>query len=239
MGLISGALEEVSPCSIRSDLYSPEALTAEAGKAVSSEGRRCPTVIRVLSSLLERVVARNERLREPLPDSAGHSKLLAFSGLRIPTISIEQYLERIFKYAHCSTSCFVVAYAYIDRLIQLQPMMRITSLNVHRILITSILVSAKFLDDSYYDNAYYAQIGGVTTQELNKLEWDFLSLLNFRLHVTVSVFESYCSHLEREVALGGGYQLEKAFQAIYSLDGENMQKKPLGCSTMAVCSNGL
>lgn len=241
MGLITASSEEVSPCSIRSDLYSPEALADVVGKPVSSERRKCPTVIRVLSSLLERVVARNERLPVPSPDHACQKKLSAFYGLRMPIIGIEQYLERIFKYAHCSTSCFVVAYAYIDRLIQSQPMMRITSLNVHRILITSVLVSAKFLDDSYYDNAYYAQIGGISTQEMNRLEWDYLFLLDFRLHVTVSVFESYCSHLEREVALGGGYQIEKALQAICSLDGEsNVQRKSQDYRTRAVfCSDGL
>jgi hypothetical protein len=80
----------------------------------------------------------------------------------------------------------------------------------------------------YYDNAYYAQIGGITTKEMNKLELDFLFLVNFRLQVTVSVFESYCSHLEREVALGGGYQIEKTLKSICALDGEthsNSQRK--------------
>ena len=77
------------------------------------------------------------------------------------------------------------------------------------------------LTSRYYDNAYYAQIGGITTQEMNKLELDFLFLVNFRLQVTVSVFESYCSHLEREVALGGGYQIEKTLKSICSLDGES------------------
>ncbi|KAI5073575.1 hypothetical protein GOP47_0011588, partial [Adiantum capillus-veneris] len=113
------------------------------------------------------------------------------------------------------------------------PNLRITSMNVHRILITSILVSAKFLDDSYYDNAYYAQIGGVSTQEMNKLEWDFLFLLDFRLQVTVSVFESYCSHLEREVSPCGGYQIEKVLQAICALEGE-VKKSSQECSTMVV-----
>ncbi|MCO5565159.1 hypothetical protein L7F22_018832 [Adiantum nelumboides] len=230
MGLIPAVSEEVSPCCIRSDLYASEAPADDAGKPSSAE-KKCPSVIRVLSSLLERVVTRNERLPPPSTDES-QKKFAEFSGLRVPTISIEQYLERIFKYANCSTSCFVVAYAYIDRLIQFQPNLRITSANVHRILITSILVSAKFLDDSYYDNAYYAQIGGISTKEMNKLEWDFLFLLDFRLQVTVSVFESYCSHLEREVSLGGCYHIEKVLQAICTLEGESNNSQ--GCGTMVV-----
>jgi hypothetical protein len=89
-----------------------------------------------------------------------------FHGIRIPDISIEQYLERIFKYAHCSPSVFVVAYAYIDRLIQLNSGFRITSQNVHRLLITSVMVAAKFLDDINYNNAYYAKVTVGTEQTL-------------------------------------------------------------------------
>ena len=143
-------VEEVSPRSIRSDLYSPEALADFAISNIASDEmarRRCPSVISVLSSLLERVVARNGRLSTPSRASPPEKRYASFYGVRVPTISIEEYLERIFKYANCSPSCFVVAYAYIDRLVHHQPELRINSLNVHRVLIASILVSAKFLDD--------------------------------------------------------------------------------------------
>ncbi|KAH7433847.1 hypothetical protein KP509_07G089000 [Ceratopteris richardii] len=226
MGLTSTSSEEVLRRRIHSDLFSSEVSadnSAMDSLASVPSDKKCPTVISVLSSLLKRTVSRNERLPPPPLTQSSLQKFSAFVGVRVPAITIEQYLERIFQYANCSTSCFVVAYAYIDRLVQLQPGFRITSLNVHRILITSVLVSAKFLDDSYYSNAYYARIGGITTQEMNKLEKIFLSLLDYRLQVTVSVFESYCSHLEREVSSGGGYQIEKALQAICSYDGEAKQ----------------
>ncbi|KAH9531263.1 hypothetical protein CY35_19G029000 [Sphagnum magellanicum] len=173
-----------------------------SSSSCAAEERR-PRVISVLSSLLDRVVARNETQILALNHSICPQKMTVFHGFRAPTISIEKYLERIFKYANCSPSCFVVAYAYMDRFIRQQPGIPITSLNVHRLLITSVMVAAKFLDDAYYNNAYYAKVGGVTTSEMNKLEIEFLFRLDFRLQVTVSVFESYCSHLEREVSLGG------------------------------------
>jgi hypothetical protein len=42
------------------------------------------------------------------------------------------------------------------------------------------------------------------------MEMEFLFLMGFKLQVSVNVFESYCSHLEREVALGGGFQIERS-----------------------------
>ena len=71
---------------------------------------------------------------------------------------------------------------------------------------------------------------------MNALELDFLFRLNFRLHVTVSVFESYCSHLEREVALGGGYHLEKTLKSICALDGD--QQKSDEKMSLAVLGSG-
>lgn len=128
-----------------SDPYTALEIEAEPGLSVER-----PRVLSVLSNLLEKLVSRNEA-RAIAGGSSGRpysSKLTVFHGLRAPTISIEKYLERIFKYANCSPACFVVAYVYIDRLMQRQPDLPITSLNVHRLLITSVMTAAKFLDDA-------------------------------------------------------------------------------------------
>ncbi|MCO5585908.1 hypothetical protein L7F22_039842 [Adiantum nelumboides] len=88
MGLIPAVSEEVSPCCIRYDLYASEAPADDAGKPSSVEKKKCPSVITVLSSLLERVVTRNERLPPPSTDES-QKKFAEFSGLLVPTISIE------------------------------------------------------------------------------------------------------------------------------------------------------
>lgn len=51
-----------------------------------------------------------------------------------------------------------------------------------------------------YNNAYYAEIGGISTAEMNKLELNFLFTLEFNLHVTTEVFAKYCSQLDMEGA---------------------------------------
>lgn len=99
-------------------------------------------LITFLSSLLERVAESNDLNRRFHPQ-----KISVFHGLSRPTISVQSYLDRILKYANCSPSCFVVAYVYLDRFTQRQPTLPINSFNVHRLLITSVMVAAKFLDD--------------------------------------------------------------------------------------------
>ncbi|OAY48086.1 cyclin-U4-1 [Manihot esculenta] len=153
-----------------------------------------PKIITFLSSLLQRVAESNDHTHQLHPQ-----RISVFHGLTRPNISIQSYLERIFKYANCSPSCFVVAYVYLDRFAHKQPSFPINSFNVHRLLITSVLVSAKFLDDIYYNNAYYAKVGGISTAEMNLLEVDFLFGLGFQLNVTPTTFNTYCSYLQREM----------------------------------------
>ena len=72
----------------------------------------------------------------------------ASHGVRAPNISIPKYLERIYKYTNCSPSGFVVGYVYIDRLAHKHPYSLIISLNVHRLLVASVMVASKVLDDA-------------------------------------------------------------------------------------------
>ncbi|GJZ45142.1 cyclin-U4-1-like protein [Tanacetum coccineum] len=156
-----------------------------------------PSLINLLSSLLQRVAESND-LNSPL----NTQKLSVFNGLIRPNISIQSYLERIFKYANCSMSCYVVAYVYLDRFVKKQPYLPINSFNVHRLLVTSVLTSIKFMDDICYNNAYYARIGGISTAEINVLEVDFLFRLGFNLNVTPDTFRAYCMYLQTEMMMG-------------------------------------
>ncbi|KAA8520424.1 hypothetical protein F0562_014680 [Nyssa sinensis] len=155
-----------------------------------------PKLITFLSSLLQRVAETNDLNRQFQPQ-----KISVFHGLTRPTISIQSYLERILKYANCSPSCFIVAYVYLDRFSQRQPSLPINSFNVHRLLVTSVMVAVKFMDDMYYNNAYYAKVGGISTTEMNFLEVDFLFGLGFHLNVTPTTFHTYYSYLQREMLL--------------------------------------
>ncbi|MBA0610394.1 hypothetical protein Godav_011254 [Gossypium davidsonii] len=199
--LAMGTLAIDTEC-VDSDIYSALGFK-EVGKGVVGT----PRILSLLSSLLEESVQRNEMESETVNFK---DNVAMFHGLRAPTISIQHYIDRIFKYAGCSPSCFLVAYIYVDRFVQ-QTDVHLTSLNVHRLLITSVLVAAKFIDDAFFNNAYYARVGGVSTAELNRLEMSFLFGLDFRLQVTVNTFQRYCCQLQKECWEGN--QIERPIRA--------------------------
>lgn len=59
----------------------------------------------------------------------------------------------------------------------------------------------------FFNNAYYAKVGGVSTAELNRLEMKFLFTIDFRLQVSVETFGRYCSQLDKETP--EGLQIER------------------------------
>jgi hypothetical protein len=137
---------------------------------VEAAAAAVPRVVSILSALLQRVAERNdaaaaaaaaaaegeEEAGALLATTAAEARrpVSAFQGLTKPAISIGGYLERIFRFASCSPSCYVVAYIYLDRFLRRRPALAVDSFNVHRLLITSVLTAVKFVDDMYVTAAY-------------------------------------------------------------------------------------
>ncbi|KAE9049221.1 hypothetical protein PR001_g3507 [Phytophthora rubi] len=153
-----------------------------------SNDERGRAIVQTLAVVVESMVHASDRM--PL----GYYHKTKFEAFRAPGISVRDYLVRIHKYASCSPECFVLALVYMDRLHQMQGFV-LTELNVHRVVITSVVLAAKFFDDHYFNNAYYAKVGGVPCPEMNELEVEYLLLINFSLHVSSDTYTRYYNEL--------------------------------------------
>jgi len=162
-------------------------------------------IVPVVATVLTQLVARNDKMLEQSPQVA--SNVTVFHAVKPPAITIRKYLERVERYAGCSSQCYIIALVYVDTIIQRKKSFVISSLNIHRLLITSIMLAAKFYDDIYYNNAYYAKIGGVPCNEINNLELEFLFMINFTLNVPLDVFERYKAELAVHANQLGGSQV--------------------------------
>lgn len=153
----------------------------------AEESRLLSLLANVLEGMVDATEQREQaRLQARLQghEAGSAPQLTVFHGLRAPPISIEAYLVRIAKYAKCSPACFVHSLVHMLKLAQQDASFAPTRLNVHRLLLTGVLISAKFLDDRYFNNSFYAKVGGVSTAELNRLELEMLQLLEFQVSVT-------------------------------------------------------
>ncbi|KAJ1617985.1 cyclin-domain-containing protein [Pavlovales sp. CCMP2436] len=142
--------------------------------------------IALIAANLENVVNQNHDLRQSQPTS--------FDAVSAPSITVHRYLLRIRQYTKFQDECYVVALVYLDRLFaQHKAPYLPTAHNVHRLIITSVLIASKFYDDVFHSNSFMAQVGGISVAEMNKLEIELCVRLNWELHI---VHDEYVRMLE-------------------------------------------
>jgi hypothetical protein len=117
-----------------------------------------------------------------------------FDHMRIPQISIYDYLLRIQKYSDVENNTLIIALIYIDRICKKKGI-TLNKYNIYRILFTAILVSIKYNEDHIYDNVYYSKIAGLPVKEINYLERKFLEIINYDLFVSEELFQKYYEYL--------------------------------------------
>ncbi|KAL5114204.1 Pho80p cyclin [Pleosporales sp. CAS-2024a] len=139
----------------------------------------------LISDMLMELVRINDE--QPLRDGA----LTRFHSRAPPGISIRDYLSRLIVHATLSPPILLSMVFYVDKLCAMYPAFTISSLTVHRFLITSATVAAKGLSDSFWTNSLYARVGGVSVRELALLELEFLRRLDWRIVPKPEVLVDY------------------------------------------------
>ncbi|KAI8380176.1 cyclin PHO80-like protein, partial [Blakeslea trispora] len=114
-----------------------------------------------------------------------------FHSRAIPNITVHSYLARIHRFAPFTNEALLSILIYFDRISRLDQTFTINSFNIHRLLITSVVVASKFTSDIFYANTRYAKVGGLPLLELNQLELEFLFLIDFQLHVQLEDLQAY------------------------------------------------
>lgn len=57
------------------------------------------------------------------------------------------------------------------------------------------MIATKFFEENYFPNSFYAKIGGISLKDLNELECEFLTLIDFKLFVDENMFTQYNERL--------------------------------------------
>ncbi|PAV18514.1 cyclin-domain-containing [Pyrrhoderma noxium] len=150
----------------------------------------------LIADMLDRLIEHNDRI--PLSPEA----LTRFHSRTPPSISVIDYLRRIVKYTNVERTCLLITLHYIDQICARFPRFTLSSLTCHRFIITAVVVASKALCDAFSTNTFYAKIGGIRVGELNLLEKELLSNLDWRLTSTKEVLDAYYVNLIRTHSQG-------------------------------------
>jgi len=107
-----------------------------------------------------------------------------FFSKKPPPVSIDEYLLRLHRYCPMSVAVYLAAAVYIHKLAIEEKAVPVTTRTVHRLLLASLRVAMKALEDLSYPHKRFAGVGGVSEKELAKLEVSLCYLLDFGLRVT-------------------------------------------------------
>lgn len=119
-----------------------------------------------------------------------------FDGKKIPGISIVNFLDRILNYTYLEDSTLIISFIYLDRICEIGNQ-KMKHINIHRLILASVVLAIKYNEDDYYDNTYYAKVGGITFDELCDLEEAFIKKINYTLFVSDELFEKYEIYLNK------------------------------------------
>lgn len=79
-------------------------------------------------------------------------------------------MQRIQKYTKYTPECLIIAVIYIDKYNLTVPDFNLSWYNIHRLLLTCIMLAVKFHNDVYFDNRSFEKGGGVGVQQLFTFE---------------------------------------------------------------------
>ncbi|KAI8325695.1 negative regulatory factor [Martensiomyces pterosporus] len=186
---------------------------------------------RLVGNMFTRVVQYNDRLLvKPQKPTRFHSRAP-------PNISVNEYLQRVAKYASLEPACLLILLIYVDRICERNPAFTISSLTVHRFIITAATVACKTLCDAYCTNSHYAKVGGVSMHELNSLEVEMLHMMGWHLIATQEQLVQYYytlvrqdtqSVLQSDLAAAQAIGLQKSIQPqLQQLPQQQLQRQHL------------
>ena len=107
-----------------------------------------------------------------------------------PSISIKDYLERLCTFSLINISTIILIVIYIDRICNINKF-KLTYYNIHKLILSSMVVAIKYNEDNFYSNETYAKLGGIPKSEMAFLEYYFVTLINFNLFIKEELFYKY------------------------------------------------
>lgn len=175
---IARSTDSVPPAPLTKAASHPDSQTERTADHEESDG--APSKATELRCIQTRGLTVEGSLQDTIQQTALAKK---FFSKKAPAISLEEYLSRIQRYCPMSTAVYLAASLYITRLVTIEKIIFVTPRNIHRLVLASLRVAMKALEDLSYPHSRFARVGGVSERELSRLEISFCFLTDFELKV--------------------------------------------------------
>jgi hypothetical protein len=153
---------------------------------------QCPgkNIIITISDLLNNICNENNSIKINSKNIEINKKIRYFMLKNIPSISIKDFLLRLIKYSKICESTLIIMLIYIDRICH-RYNFKITYHNIYKLMIIAMVIAIKYNEDEIYPSDFYSKIGGISKNEMNNLEYEFVCMIDFKLFISEDLFYKY------------------------------------------------
>tara|TARA_Y100000361_G_C11161808_1_gene347937 strand:- start:10020 stop:10550 length:531 start_codon:yes stop_codon:yes gene_type:complete len=125
-------------------------------------------------------------------------KYKRFWNLNNPTLDIDEYRQRLSTYLHFDAFTEIIAIEYLRRLLDRGVIFH--ARNLHRLLVTAIVLAQKYNDENIqYSAKYYSRSSGIKTGEFMLMEINFCDILDWEMFVGLNKVENFIRSIENEL----------------------------------------
>lgn len=139
-------------------------------------------LIEVIARLLEYIIKENGKV-EWEPQTSPFT-----TDWKYDWVEIGDYMDRLKEWIVCGAESFVVATCYFKRLEIIGALPVVSSLSVHRIFFTCLMLAVKMVEDETLNNADFAKVACIQLKDLNEMEVYVLIAMNFNCSIAVEEF---------------------------------------------------
>ncbi|KAI5994608.1 cyclin-domain-containing protein [Pisolithus orientalis] len=113
-----------------------------------------------------------------------------------PSAAFVQFMHKLLETTQVSQSVIVLSLHYIWRLKERNRFTNGLPGSEFRIAVAALMMANKFLDDNTYTNKTWSEVSGIDLSEIHKMEREFLTAVDFSLHVSGKQYASWLNLLK-------------------------------------------
>ncbi|CAO3591402.1 unnamed protein product [Absidia cylindrospora] len=115
----------------------------------------------------------------------------AASVLKGSDTAFQNFCQQILTATQLSEAVVMLSLKYIAKLLQTSPNVQGAQGSEYRLFVVALLLANKFHDDNTFTNKTWADVSGMKLHELDIMELEFLSVLDFKLFIRKEEFDNW------------------------------------------------
>ncbi|KLU85283.1 hypothetical protein MAPG_04311 [Magnaporthiopsis poae ATCC 64411] len=181
----------------RKDVASLAGQSLDIPKCISTKGGRLADLAAQLTCFFWFEARNIHQLAEKFETLQGTEPVRRLTQHALPSQNFKAWVHGILSTTQVTQNVVILALLFIHRLKVGNPNVKGRPGSEYRLLTVALMLGNKFLDDNTYTNKTWAEVSGISVQEIHVMEVEFLSNMRYSLLVSKEKWEEWLVKMAR------------------------------------------